>query len=108
MVLQFVDNVIGGVLSGYVMTLITKQTKQEYLGKINGFTSTLMYFGIMISSISSGLIVKYYSIVAAFSIASLIFFICFIMLYVECKRGLLDEDRVSGLNHIHKIDENLE
>ena len=108
MALQFIDNVIGGVLSGYVMTLMTKQTEQEYLGKINGFTSTLMYFGIMISSILSGLIVKHFSIVAAFSIASLIFFICFIMLYVECKRGLLDENEVLSLNYKHKMDGKLE
>lgn len=108
MVLQFVDNVIGGILSGYVMTLMTKQTDQEYLGKINGLTSTLLYFGIMISSILSGLIVKYYSIVAAFSLASLIFLICFIMLYIEYKRGLLDECTTSDLKYINKIDENFE
>ena len=108
MVLQFVDNVIGGILSGYVMTLMTKQTDQEYLGKINGLTSTLLYFGIMISSILSGLIVKYYSIVAAFSLASLIFLICVIMLYIEYKRGLLDECTSLDLKYINKIDENFE
>ena len=108
MILQFIDNVIGGILSGYVMTLMTKQTEQEYLGRINGFTSTLMYFGIMISYILSGLIMKHYSIVAAFSIASLIFLICFVMLYIECKRGLFDDDKVLESNYINKIDENFE
>ena len=91
MILQFIDNVIGGLLSGYVMTLMTKITDQEYLGKVNGVTSTLMYFGLMISSILSGMIVKYSSIVVAFSIASLTFLICFIILYRESKKGLLDE-----------------
>lgn len=90
-ILQFIDNVIGALLSGYVMTLMTKITDQEYLGKVNGFTSTLMYFGLMISFVLSGVIVKYSSIVVAFSIASLTFVICFIMLYKESKKGLSDE-----------------
>ena len=91
MILQFIDNLIGGLLSGYVMTLMTKITDQEYLGKVNGLTSTLMYFGLMVSFILSGIIVKYSSIVVAFSVASLTFVVCFIMLYIESKRGLLDE-----------------
>ncbi|WP_297135362.1 MFS transporter, partial [Terrisporobacter sp.] len=91
MILQFIDNIIGGLLSGYVMTLMTKITDQEYLGKVNGITSTLMYFGLMVSFILSGVIVKYSSIVVAFSVASLTFVVCFIMLYIESKRGLLDE-----------------
>ena len=91
MILQFIDNIIGGLLSGYVMTLMTKITDQEYLGKVNGLTSTLMYFGLMVSFILSGIIVKYSSIVVAFSVASLTFVVCFIMLYIESKRGLLDE-----------------
>ena len=89
--LQFIDNVIGTLLSGYVMTLMTKITDQEYLGKVNGLTSTLMYFGLMISFILSGIILKYSSIVVAFSLASLTFIICFIMIYRESKKGLLDE-----------------
>ncbi len=90
-ILQFIDNVIGGLLSGYVMTLMTKITDQKYLGKVNGLTSTLMYFGLMVSFILSGIIVKYSSIVVAFSVASLTFVVCFIMIYIESKRGLLDE-----------------
>lgn len=89
--LQFIDNVIGTLLSGYVMTLMTKITDQEYLGKVNGLISTLMYFGLMISFILSGAILKNSSIVAAFSLASLTFIVCFIMLYRECKKGLLDD-----------------
>ena len=89
--LQFIDNVIGTLLSGYVMTLMTKITAQEYLGKVNGLTSTLMYFGLMISFILSGIILKYSSIVVAFSLASLTFIICFIMIYRESKEGLLDD-----------------
>ncbi|WP_042272407.1 MFS transporter [[Clostridium] dakarense] len=58
MLLQFIDNVIGGVLSGYVMALITKITDQEYLGKVNGLTSTVMYLGIMVGTLLSGVIVK--------------------------------------------------
>lgn len=90
MILQFIDNVIGALLSGYVMTLMTKITDQEYLGKVNGLTSTLMYFGLMISFVLSGVILKYSSIVIAFSLASFTFVVCFIMLYREIKRGLLD------------------
>lgn len=91
MILQFIDNVIGALLSGYVMTLMTKITDQEYLGKVNGLTSTLMYFGLMISFVLSGVILKYSSIVIAFSLASFTFVVCFIMLYREIKRGLLDD-----------------
>lgn len=91
MILQFVDNVIGGVLSGYVMAIITKITDQEYLGKINGLTSTLMYLGIMVGTILSGIVLKVSSIVVAFSLASIAFIICTIILYKASKKGLLKE-----------------
>ena len=90
-ILQFIDNVIGALLSVYVMTLMTKITDQAYLVKVNGLTSTLMYFGFMISCILSGVIFEYSSIVVAFSLASLTFVICFIMLYKESKKGLLGD-----------------
>ncbi|MEG1311259.1 MAG: MFS transporter [Romboutsia sp.] len=89
--LQFVDNIIGGLLSGYVMALITKITDQEYLGKINGLTSTLMYLGIMIGTIVSGIVMKYSSIVVAFSLASTAFLISSFILYKASKKGLLNE-----------------
>ena len=31
MILQFIDNILGGLLSGYIMAAITKITDQEYL-----------------------------------------------------------------------------
>lgn len=91
MLLQFIDNVIGGVLSGYVMALITKMTDQEYLGKVNGLTSTIMYLGIMIGTVLSGIIVKVSSIVVAFSIASMSFAVCAYILYNASKKGLLSD-----------------
>ena len=91
MILQFVDNVIGGVLSGYVMAIITKITDQEYLGKINGLTSTLMYLGIMVGTILSGIVLKVSSIVVAFSLASIAFIICTIILYKASRKGLLKD-----------------
>lgn len=89
MSLQFIDNILGGILSGYVMALITKVTDQEYLGKINGLTSTLMTLGIMGGTLISGAIMKYSSIVVAFSVASISFLISFIILYKGVNKGLL-------------------
>ncbi|CEO33090.1 MFS transporter [Paraclostridium sordellii] len=89
MMLQFIDNVLGGILSGYVMTLITKVTDQEYLGKVNGVTSTLMTFGIMVGTIFSGIFMKYASIVFAFFVASIAFLISFTILYKAVKKGVL-------------------
>ncbi|MGX4599069.1 MFS transporter [Faecalimicrobium sp. JNUCC 81] len=91
MSLQFIDNVIGGLLSGYVMALITKTTDQEYLGKVNGLTSTVMYLGIMIGTLLSGIIVKVSSIVVAFSIGSVSFALCSYLLYNASKKGLLND-----------------
>lgn len=91
MTLQFIDNVLGGILSGYVMTLITKVTDQEYLGKVNGATSTLMTFGIMIGTIFSGIFMKYASIVFAFFVASIAFLISFTILYKAVNKGVLKE-----------------
>lgn len=91
MTLQFIDNVLGGVLSGYVMALITKVTDQEYLGKINGLTSTLMTFGIMVGTIASGMFMKYTSIVVAFFAASIAFVLSFIILYRGVNKGILKE-----------------
>ncbi|CEP40642.1 MFS transporter [Paraclostridium sordellii] len=91
MMLQFIDNVLGGILSGYVMTLITKVTDQEYLGKVNGVTSTLMTFGIMIGTIFSGVFMKYISIVFAFFVASIAFLISFTILYKAVNKGVLKE-----------------
>lgn len=91
MMLQFIDNVLGGILSGYVMTLITKVTDQEYLGKVNGVTSTLMTFGIMIGTIFSGVFMKYTSIVVAFFVASIAFLISFTILYKAVNKGVLKE-----------------
>lgn len=91
MLLQFIDNVIGGILSGYVMALITKTTDQEYLGKVNGLTSTVMYLGIMIGTLLSGIIVKVSSIVVAFSIGSISFALCAYLLYNASKKGLLSD-----------------
>lgn len=91
MMLQFIDNVLGGILSGYVMTLITKVTDQEYLGKVNGVTSTLMTFGIMIGTIFSGIFMKYASIVFAFFVASIAFLISFTILYKAVNKGVLKE-----------------
>lgn len=91
MSLQFIDNVIGGLLSGYVMALITKTTDQEYLGKVNGLTSTVMYLGIMIGTLLSGIIVKVSSIVVAFSIGSVSFALCAYLLYNASKKGLLND-----------------
>ncbi|MFR3558578.1 MAG: MFS transporter [Paraclostridium sordellii] len=91
MTLQFIDNVLGGILSGYVMTLITKVTDQEYLGKVNGVTSTLMTFGIMVGTIVSGIFMKYTSIVVAFFIASIAFLISFTILYKAVNKGVLKE-----------------
>lgn len=91
MMLQFIDNVLGGILSGYVMTLITKVTDQEYLGKVNGVTSTLMTFGIMIGTIFSGVFMKYTSIVFAFFVASIAFLISFTILYKAVNKGVLKE-----------------
>ncbi|MEG2786851.1 MAG: MFS transporter [Romboutsia sp.] len=91
MSLQFIDNILGGILSGYVMALITKVTDQEYLGKINGLTSTLMTLGIMIGTIASGILMKYASIVVAFFVASIAFLIAFIILYNGVNKGLLKD-----------------
>ncbi|CEN87203.1 MFS transporter [Paraclostridium sordellii] len=91
MMLQFIDNVLGGILSGYVMTLITKVTDQEYLGKVNGVTSTLMTFGIMIGTIFSGVFMKYTSIVFAFFVASIAFLISFTILYKAVNKVVLKE-----------------
>ncbi|CEO07994.1 MFS transporter [Paraclostridium sordellii] len=91
MTLQFIDNVLGGILSGYVMTLITKVTDQEYLGKVNGVTSTLMTFGIMVGTIFSGIFMKYASIVFAFFVASIAFLISFTILYKAVNKGVLKE-----------------
>ncbi|CEK37957.1 MFS transporter [Paraclostridium sordellii] len=91
MMLQFIDNVLGGILSGYVMTLITKVTDQEYLGKVNGVTSTLMTFGIMVGTIFSGIFMKYTSIVVAFFVASIAFLISFTILYKAVNKGVLKE-----------------
>ena len=91
MMLQFIDNILGGILSGYVMTLITKVTDQEYLGKVNGVTSTLMTFGIMIGTIFSGIFMKYASIVFAFFVASIAFLISFTILYKAVNKGVLKE-----------------
>lgn len=91
MILQFIDNILGGLLSGYIMATITKITDQEYLGKINGLTSTLMYLGIMVGTIVSGIIMKYYFIVVAFSIASIAFLICTIMIYKGSKDELITD-----------------
>lgn len=91
MVLQFVDNVLGGLLSGYVMASITKTTDQEYIGKVNGLTSTIMYLGIMAGTILSGFIIKNTSIVVAFFIASLAFFVATIIVYVGTKKGILTD-----------------
>lgn len=91
MSLQFIDNVLGGILSGYVMALITKVTDQEYLGKINGLTSTLMTLGIMIGTIASGMLMKYASIVVAFFTASIAFLIAFVILYRGVNKGLLKD-----------------
>ncbi|MFQ9310413.1 MAG: MFS transporter [Paraclostridium sordellii] len=91
MMLQFIDNVLGGILSGYVMTLITKVTDQEYLGKVNGATSTLMTFGIMVGTIFSGIFMKYASIVFAFFVASIAFLISFTILYKAVNKGVLKE-----------------
>ncbi|MGL4911735.1 MAG: MFS transporter [Romboutsia sp.] len=85
--LQFIDNAIGGILSGYIMSLITKITDQEYIGKVNGLMSTLMYLGIMIGTISSGFIMKNISIVFAFFMASLGFLCCTVILYKTSKKG---------------------
>lgn len=89
--LQFIDNVIGGVLSGYVMTIVIKITDQEYLGKVNGLTATVMYLGMMLGTISSGIILKASSIVVAFSIASIAIAICTYILYTSSKKGLLSD-----------------
>ncbi|MEG2868631.1 MAG: MFS transporter [Terrisporobacter sp.] len=62
-VLQFIDNALGGFASGLIMAIITKITDQEYLGKINGLTSTLMYLGMMGGVVLSGIIMKLSSIV---------------------------------------------
>ncbi|CEP80388.1 MFS transporter [Paraclostridium sordellii] len=91
MTLQFIDNVLGGILSGYVMTLITKVTDQGYLGKVNGVTSTLMTFGIMVGTIFSGIFMKYTSIVVAFFVASIAFLISFTILYKAVNKGVLKE-----------------
>ncbi|MGL5153033.1 MAG: MFS transporter [Clostridium sp.] len=85
MFLQFIDNVLGGILSGYVMTLITKMTDQEYLGKVNGLTSTMMYLGMMIGTVVSGMIVNSFSIVLAFSLASVSFILAMIIIRRELK-----------------------
>ncbi|MGL5753081.1 MAG: MFS transporter [Paraclostridium sp.] len=89
MALQFIDNVLGGILGGYVMALITKITDQEYLGKINGFTSTLMTFGIMTGTIISGFLMKYASIVVAYSVASISFIISVIIVCVYSRNKSL-------------------
>lgn len=88
MMLQFIDNVIGGILSGYIMALVTKLTDQEYLGKVNGLASTLMYLGIMIGTILSGFVMKKLSIVVAFFIAALAFLVCTFILYKSSRKGL--------------------
>ncbi|MEG0309175.1 MAG: MFS transporter [Clostridium sp.] len=89
MLLQFVDNVIGGVLSGYIMTTITKMTDQEYLGKINGIISTTMYLGIMGGTVLSGIIVKVSSIQMAFFVASIAFAMGNYLLYNSRKKGFI-------------------
>ncbi|MGL5693854.1 MAG: MFS transporter [Peptostreptococcaceae bacterium] len=81
MILQFIDNALAGLLSGYVMATITKITDQTFIGKVNGLTATLMYLGIMVGTLVSGFIMKYSSIVVAFSIASLAFLVSSVMLY---------------------------
>lgn len=85
MFLQFIDNMIGGILSGYIMSLLTKITDQEYIGKINGFSSTLMCLGIMIGIVVSGFVMKSVSIVFAFFIASIGFLACTFILYKASK-----------------------
>ncbi|MGL4761815.1 MAG: MFS transporter [Sarcina sp.] len=89
MSLQFIDNFIGGILGGYVMSIIMKMTKQEYLGKVNGLTSTVMYLGIMIGTVLSGIIVKIFGIVLAFSIASGSFLVATCYIYRVYKKGIL-------------------
>lgn len=91
MFLQFIDNVIGGILSGFVMALVTKITDQEYIGKVNGLESTLMYLGIMIGTLTSGFIMKKISIVVAFSIASIGILICTLILYKANRKGLFKD-----------------
>lgn len=89
MSLQFIDNVLSGVLSGYVTTLMIKATDQAYLGKINGCFSTIMYLGMMIGFVGSGMIVKITSIVVAFSFASVAFMICTFLLFKGSQKGVL-------------------
>ncbi|MGL4874386.1 MAG: MFS transporter [Clostridium sp.] len=57
-IFQFLDNLIGGILGGYILTLLTKMTSQEYLGRVNGTFQTLMYLGIMIGTLGSGILMK--------------------------------------------------
>lgn len=87
MTLQFFDNLMGGILSGYIMAEITKITKQEYLCKVNGIISTVMYIGITFGTIVSGFLVKYISIVFAFLLASFSFLICAIMINKSYKKA---------------------
>ena len=91
MMLQFIDNVIGGILSGYIMAIVTRLTDQEYLGKVNGLASTLMYLGIMIGTILSGFVMKKLSIVVAFFIAGLAFLVCTFILYKSSRKGLFKD-----------------
>lgn len=91
--LQFIDNVLSGVLDGYVMTMMTKATEQAYLGKVNGCFSTIMYLGIMIGYVSSGILVDISSIVVAYAVAGVAFIICTIFLYQGNQKGLLQVER---------------
>lgn len=82
-ILQLIDNAMLAILSSYIAALFTKITDQEYLGKVNGLSSTIMYMGISIGTIFSGIAMKNVSIVFAYGVGSFSLIILIVLLYLE-------------------------
>ncbi|MBZ9686837.1 MFS transporter [Clostridium estertheticum] len=85
--LQFIDNAMLSIISIYVVASITKVTDQEYLGKVNGLSSTIMYLGISIGTIFSGIAMKSISLVFAYGVGSSALLILILVLYLDSKKG---------------------
>lgn len=83
LIVQLLDNAMLGILSAYMMAQLTKITDQEYLGKVNGLSSTILYLGISLGTIFSGYAMKTFSIVFAYGIGSLSLILLIILLYLE-------------------------
>ncbi|KZZ84836.1 MULTISPECIES: MFS transporter [Bacillaceae] len=88
LVLQFIDNALLGILSGYIAALMLKETRQEYLGKVNGLSSTIMYLGITLGTLFSGFAMKTVSLVFAYGVGSAALIVLVVMLSMKKKQVL--------------------